>query len=344
MGNSTFTRKASLSSKKRRSILVLCMMVVAQLAITIHPTTTTGQVTPSAVACSQMVVPSMADPYLAGMPNGSTASIVDVAPAQSPALAPISFVAGNQISVAGVSGTVARQAGPCCPPTGAEGDINTIFIHDTGAENGISNIIAPVNSLIGVFLGPGQPNTTPAPATLDFSTPGSRNFVTLSPQLKQVFFIGDGKTSGNVTQKFVVPAGATRLFLGVMDGFQWSNNIGSYSLTICVESDPPPPAGGFDICLEDNTNSKRVFLLNSTTGAYIYCCGSAFTLTGVASLVKKGGGITFSHITPDRRVTGKVDLVSKRGTASALNQVVQFTCEIEDFNITNNTCVCQGGS
>jgi hypothetical protein len=30
----------------------------------------------------------------------------------------------------------------------------------------------------------------------------------------------------------VVPAGATELFLGSMDGYQWNNNLGSFQVTI----------------------------------------------------------------------------------------------------------------
>jgi hypothetical protein len=35
-------------------------------------------------------------------------------------------------------------------------------------------------------------------------------------------------------QTFKVPAGATRLFLGPMDGYQWSNNAGSFTAAVSV--------------------------------------------------------------------------------------------------------------
>ncbi len=56
----------------------------------------------------------------------------------------------------------------------------------------------------------------------------------LSPFLKQVFFIGDGLT-GNGTgaaQQFIVPAGATRLFLGPADGTGWVNNSGAFTVQV----------------------------------------------------------------------------------------------------------------
>src|SRR5262249_49819938 len=37
----------------------------------------------------------------------------------------------------------------------------------------------------------------------------------------------------------VVPAGATRLFLGTMDGFEWKNDSGAFSVQISVNGNPP---------------------------------------------------------------------------------------------------------
>jgi hypothetical protein len=61
--------------------------------------------------------------------------------------------------------------------------------------------------------------------TLDFSTAASRNFSTLSPQLKQVFFIGNGLDASGNLQSFTAPPGATHLYIGVMDeeGWWWDN-------------------------------------------------------------------------------------------------------------------------
>lgn len=342
MLNSKLTRKVSRRSEKRRLILVLCMVILAQLTTSLLPNSLRGQVAQAAVTCVPVTVPGTSDPWLAGMPNGSTASMGDVAPAQSPVLVTgVTFAAGDKVSLASASGLVSHgPAGGCCEETGPDG--GTVFSHDAGAENGISNITVPINALLGVFLGPDQPNLSPPPAALDFSTPASRDFTTLSPQLKQVFFIGDGQTSGGMTQTIIVPAGATRLFLGTMDGFGWFNNRGAFSLSLCVETPPPPPPPppAFDVCLQDNTRPDRVFLFNSNTGAYRYCCEGLFTLEGVGKIVRRGDEITLSHITSDRRVTAKVTLAAFRGTASALTQSVQFSCEIEDFNIRNNTCVC----
>jgi hypothetical protein len=44
-----------------------------------------------------------------------------------------------------------------------------------------------------------------------------------------VFFIGDGVNSGGDYQEFVAPATATRLFLGIPDGFDFQNEPGAYN-------------------------------------------------------------------------------------------------------------------
>jgi hypothetical protein len=129
----------------------------------------------------------------------------------------------------GAAGAAFNFPGPVDPPNG---NGSQIFSHLTGAENGISDITAPINSLVGVFLGPDQPDQSPAPDALDFSTDASRDYAVLAPALKQVFFIGDGLTSTGDPHKVIVPDGATRLFLGTMDGFEWRNDSGAFSVRI----------------------------------------------------------------------------------------------------------------
>jgi hypothetical protein len=68
-------------------------------------------------------------------------------------------------------------------------------------------------SLLGVFLGPTEP-VDPAPAQLHYQ---DSEFTQSAPLIGQMFVIGDGLTSAGVVQRFVVPQGATRLFLGLTD-------------------------------------------------------------------------------------------------------------------------------
>jgi hypothetical protein len=48
----------------------------------------------------------------------------------------------------------------------------------------------------------------------------------------QPYYVGNGQTIAGGRQEIVVPANATRLFLGVMDGWEWSNNSGGFNCTI----------------------------------------------------------------------------------------------------------------
>lgn len=190
-------------------------------------------------------VPGTSDPWLAGMPDGSTASEYsngffggkDIAPAQSPVEVKLPFSAGNVFTF-DVSGAVNNYS----PDLGntPDGDESLIYTHYAGAENGISSIFSPINSLVGVFLGAEQPNFSPAPSTLNFSSYDSRNYLSLSPDIKQVFFIGDGRNNSGLVQEVVAPVGSTRLLLGTMDGAGWYNNFGSYSVQVTTKSTPKP--------------------------------------------------------------------------------------------------------
>jgi len=83
--------------------------------------------------------------------------------------------------------------------------------------------------LVGVFLGPKLPKK--APPVLDFSDDAlGTKFEKLEPQLGQVFYIGDGHPAAPTgpTHDFVVPKGATRLFLGYADGYGFLGAPGAY--------------------------------------------------------------------------------------------------------------------
>ena len=101
-----------------------------------------------------------------------------------------------------------------------------------GQEHGKSDLAAPACSLVAVFLGPDGANVGTVPDQLVFDTKESRDFTVLYPELNQPFFIGDGRTSDGAQQEFVVPAGATTLYLGVMDVYEWNNNQGGFSTVI----------------------------------------------------------------------------------------------------------------
>ena len=186
------------------------------------------------------VVSGTSDPWLAGMPDGSTASGPDSAPNQSPSLVTGQTIAPGMQLMFSATGLVANAAGYAL--VGPDG--GSFTFHQDGGQNGISDVNAPFNALLGVFLDATQPSLSALPATLDFSAGGNVaggiNYTSLAPDLRQVFFIGDGLTATSVQQIVVVPSGATRLFLGTMDSFEWINNVGSF--TVAVQAVPEPGA------------------------------------------------------------------------------------------------------
>ncbi|MBF2078346.1 MAG: PEP-CTERM sorting domain-containing protein [Synechococcales cyanobacterium T60_A2020_003] len=96
---------------------------------------------------------------------------------------------------------------------------------------GISGYDGPTGGLVGVFLSDENPKDTFRPKSLNFTPTGlGTGFKKLSPELGQVFFIGDGRRGTGVgnQQKFVAPKGATRLFFGIADGFGFVGKPGYY--------------------------------------------------------------------------------------------------------------------
>lgn len=94
----------------------------------------------------------------------------------------------------------------------------------------VSGLVAHERSLFltGVFLGdpPG-----PAPDGIDFSQAATgMSFTQLSPGLGQSFFIGDGLTGtgSGAAQRFRIPPGATKLYLGIVDGQLFQGYPGAY--------------------------------------------------------------------------------------------------------------------
>jgi hypothetical protein len=136
-----------------------------------------------------------------------------------------------------------------CPFNGPDGGPGCGGATNVPAFGGISGVSHAKRSmfLVGVFLGPQQ--RKPAPATLNVSgAEGVKNF---APKLNQQFYIGDGLTSRGVAQQFTVPKGATGLYFGFAENFQfrfrnrlpgfYDDNGGELNVEINV---PQSPGGG----------------------------------------------------------------------------------------------------
>jgi hypothetical protein len=121
-------------------------------------------------------------------------------------------------------------------PSGLEAEIFSF--------GGISGYRGPAGALLGLFLDDNIPNGEP-PDPLDFTASGlGVDFRQLEPQVGQVFFIGDGRASNGQTQTFIAPSNATRLFIGLVDGYSfygdptcYADNTGSFNYR--VDADQP---------------------------------------------------------------------------------------------------------
>ena len=178
-------------------------------------------------------VPATANVFSAGLtapvdPSGGGAGTLPISIAVSPGQSGFQFSASGSITENDLYG---YYHGPDGRPNNGE---------EVYAYGGVSGLILDQNTpLAGVFLTDAAPSGS-APPTLDFSSQGlGMDFLTLAPAIGQVFFIGDGQTSGGVTQTFFAPSGATRLFLGIPDtvnglGYPggYGDNAGSFSVSV----------------------------------------------------------------------------------------------------------------
>jgi hypothetical protein len=204
------------------------------------------------VAAAATIVPGATDPNLAGRADGYSCCGGDTAPATSPALVSEPDFSSCDVLNFSATGVVSYQGGPT-PGNNPDGD-GAFSMANYG--DGISPALyIRTNALVGVFLGDDSPTGSPTPDSLSFQS--GLGFAWSAPGIGQIFFIGDGLTSDSYAgmfngdkQSFIVPSGATRLFLGTVDGGGWYNNTGSFSVDVSISSkafdacgDPAKPAG-----------------------------------------------------------------------------------------------------
>jgi hypothetical protein len=98
------------------------------------------------------------------------------------------------------------------------------FVGSTNVQSyrGISGIIDRKNAMfvVGVFL-TNSARGGASPPRLDFTN--VEKFAVLAPKIGQTFFIGNG-----VGRRYVVPARATRLFVGFADAYYYTGKPGWY--------------------------------------------------------------------------------------------------------------------
>ena len=162
---------------------------------------------------------------LAGQPAGTrSANNARSAPADSPVLVPLALAAGQALQIT-ATGAVDGYG-----PDGRLG-CNDSFVQ----EFSVARVATACRALVGVFL---ADTTRPQPAAgVDF-TGDAKNHVILRPLLQQPFLIGGGVTVTGEKKAFVVPAGATRLYLAPVGN---PTSTGEFVATVRVAALPETP-------------------------------------------------------------------------------------------------------
>jgi hypothetical protein len=186
-----------------------------------------------AAAITEAIVPGKANPNLAGRANGYACCTGDSAPDESPTLVTQQTFHGCDYLEFNVTGRVSFEPGT---PTGNNPDGDSIYSMINYGDGLSAPKSVRANALVGVFLDASSPTGKTTPASLDFTD--GLDFAYLYPELRQIFFIGDGRiTSGpfaGFTQQFTAPAGTKRLFFGTVDGEGWFNNSGQFIVETVV--------------------------------------------------------------------------------------------------------------
>jgi len=195
---------------------------------------------------TDLTIPSASDPWI--YPDGMQRHGGSTPEEIQETFPPIIAVSAGDIirALDPAVGGISFYNGYGAPYFGPEGGAGTTDLLSFGGISGF--YAAGYGPLVGVFLDNNIPNGL-APARLDFTASGlGTNFLSITPGLGQVFFIGNGVTTGGVFQQFIAPTGATRLALGVPDGFSfvgvpgyYDDNDGAYRIRIGVNEIPTVP-------------------------------------------------------------------------------------------------------
>lgn len=156
--------------------------------------------------------------HLAGRPAGTVSENDSrIAPLYSPAQVNVPLAAGQVLRIT-ASGAVSGTG-----PDGAMGCQESL-----SAEFAVSRITTFCRALVGVFLADTQ---RAQPPDRDF-TGATRNDPRVEPLIQQAFLVGSGYTDAGDLKQFVVPAGATRLYLGSLTWVGSKAQTGFFTVTV----------------------------------------------------------------------------------------------------------------
>jgi hypothetical protein len=175
-------------------------------------------------ACVTITVPGTACPFLAGQTTDifpfdwdvGSLSGQDTSDTLPPYIGLSGFTGTFIITATGEWGHGPTQL------SGPEGYAGYDPTQSEYGQYGISFITnGQLNALVGVFLTDSAPSGI-VPDSLEYGVDDMT-----APELQQAFVIGAGLS------EIVIPAGATRLFFGLNNGYEWSNNVGEVYATVC---------------------------------------------------------------------------------------------------------------
>jgi len=204
----------------------IIMIVVCSFALM-----ATSQVMGSATTVTT-IVSGKACPYFAGQtfglipPSGNPWFDTDILDPGT--MSPYIDVTGLCGTISSITAVGEWSHGPVL--SGPDGYANYDPTQQAYIDLGISAVDgAPLNALLGVFLTDATPLSASAPINLTYGVSDMT-----SPLLQQTFVIGSN------LENITIPVGATRLFFGLNDGYEWTNNMGELSVT--VSTIPAPGA------------------------------------------------------------------------------------------------------
>jgi serine/threonine protein kinase len=179
-----------------------------------------------------LFVPATASPWLTSEPRGAQDDARDAAPGESPVqVQGLVLQTGSALALS-AAGVIRQGAAPL--PRGPDGGAAA----QPASQPGLLSGPLPGGGLVGLFLGDGPP-AVPHPSSKVSGAGSARFSATIGPRLAELFFIGDGRTPDGRTQQFLVPPGATRLLLGVMDETPHCDNVGAFLVRVRVVPSAP---------------------------------------------------------------------------------------------------------
>jgi hypothetical protein len=192
----------------------------------------------------------------------------------------------------------------------------TVTVKDTQAPS----IICPAN--FNVAAASSCPIATSAPVSFT---------VTATDNCPGVTIVCRNQNNQVVTSGSSFPVGTTTVTCTATD-IAGNTAMCGFSVTV------------FSFCLQDETNSGNVVLVNAQTGDYSFCCGGVLIATGRGVLTTRACIGSIDQTKGDRRVHIQWDTSANNATGAG-TAIVQAgpnktICQITDKKMAGNSCSC----